>query len=192
LIAGDSWGVVAIPVVERYPAAYGFFFLSLATISMVVLNLILAIIVDASQQARKSNDTELVRAKQHVQEAASKKMQQLCEVLDTNNSGTLTLKELQNGMEENDDFCDAMLAMDICEGDLETVFAILDKDKSGEVDYQEFVKEMQQLRSNDSHTMLVFIKQYVKNINDQLLLRSTWTRSNTKKHKLCSASFTGV
>lgn len=42
VIAGDSWGLIAVPVIEHYPATALFFMGSLLTLVFGVLNLIVA------------------------------------------------------------------------------------------------------------------------------------------------------
>merc|ERR1711865_716970 len=57
-----------------------------------------------------------------------------------------------------------MRAMDVGKEELTAVFNIMDEDQSGEVDYSEFVDQLYKMRSNDQHTMLVFIKHYVSDV----------------------------
>jgi hypothetical protein len=169
LIAVDSWGPIAIPIIEHYPLTYVFFIFALMTISVSVMNLILAVILDAAAQARVQCDHDIALVKEEEKEKARSTLLQLCEILDDDDSGFLTLPELLKGYKENADFRDSLNAMDIQEGDIETVFHILDEDRSGEVSFEEFAGQMQQIRSNDSHTMLVFIRHHTKCIYEQLV-----------------------
>merc|ERR1719410_1978179 len=63
-----------------------------------------------------------------------------------------------------------MKAMDVNADEMGTVFNILDVDKSGDVDINEFVTQMHKLRTDDSHMMLTFIKHYTKRLHDDLLM----------------------
>jgi hypothetical protein len=58
--------------------------------------------------------------------------------------------------------------MDIERKDVEAVFKILDEDGSGDVDYSEFVEQLHKMKNSDSHTLLIFIKHYVKCIHEEL------------------------
>merc|ERR1719197_293668 len=57
IIAGDSWGRVAIPVVEEYPLAAIIFIGSLFSVVVGIMNLIVAVLVDTASEAREK-DTE--------------------------------------------------------------------------------------------------------------------------------------
>lgn len=53
LVAGDSWGSVSLPIIDFSPWTYFFFLSVLVSISLAVMNLILAVIVDNGQQAQR-------------------------------------------------------------------------------------------------------------------------------------------
>merc|ERR1719506_3602513 len=61
-----------------------------------------------------------------------------------------------------------MELLDINQKDMSTVFSIMDEDKSGEVRYDEFVEELYKMKSEDSHTMITFIKFYVQEIQREM------------------------
>eukprot|EP00438_Fugacium_kawagutii_P024561 Skav223341 [mRNA] locus=scaffold200:283074:284090:+ [translate_table: standard] len=52
VIAGDSWGEIAVPVIEQYPATAFIFMGSLLSLVFGVLNLIVAVVVDTFADAR--------------------------------------------------------------------------------------------------------------------------------------------
>merc|ERR1719183_955214 len=52
IIAGDSWGTFAVPLIENYPLTIPIFVGIVATISLGICNLILAVIVDSAAAAR--------------------------------------------------------------------------------------------------------------------------------------------
>eukprot|EP00913_Durusdinium_trenchii_P022022 g20694.t1 len=52
VIAGDSWGEIAVPVIEQYPATAVIFMGSLLTLVFGVLNLIVAVVVDTFAEFR--------------------------------------------------------------------------------------------------------------------------------------------
>merc|ERR1712226_1058413 len=61
-----------------------------------------------------------------------------------------------------------MRAMDIAEDDLEAVFSILDADGSGDCEYDEFVAQLWKMKSQDAHTLLVFIKYYITEVRTKV------------------------
>jgi hypothetical protein len=167
LLFGDSWGLTAIPIIEHAPWTYGFFLMVFVTVCVAAMNLILAAIVDAAQDAKAQGDHEIARVKQQEQQHASGQLLELCKSLDYDGSGTLNVEELREGMTNNPEFGDAMKAMDISSDDIDVVFGMLDEDRSGDVDYEEFIAQVHKMKTNDTHTLLIFIRHYVKAIHDQ-------------------------
>merc|ERR1712032_314601 len=51
--------------------------------------------------------------------------------------------------------------MDIHAEDFDAMFHVLDQDRSGDIQYDEFAEQLQKMKNNDKHTMLVFIRYYV-------------------------------
>eukprot|EP00811_Abedinium_folium_P031442 NODE_5122_length_1806_cov_6.808815.p1 GENE.NODE_5122_length_1806_cov_6.808815~~NODE_5122_length_1806_cov_6.808815.p1 ORF type:complete len:303 (-),score=48.74 NODE_5122_length_1806_cov_6.808815:285-1193(-) len=54
-----------------------------------------------------------------------------------------------------------MSLLDIERSDLEVVYHILDRDQSGDVNYDEFVGQLHCLKSQDTHTLLVFLRYHI-------------------------------
>merc|ERR1719313_140970 len=94
IVAGDSWGVVSVRIIEESPLTIIIFMGVLVTINFGVLNLILTVIVKVADDA-KSND---LVAKQQVKERELKKhmenLTKVCETLDDDQSGCLTYEEI--------------------------------------------------------------------------------------------------
>jgi len=174
IIAGDSWGMLSVPIAERYPLAGMFIFFVLVSVQLAVLNLILAATVDSAAEARQGTQHELALAKEELGEEAKVQLLRLCAQIDTDQSGRLTLEELLEGLEHNQEWHDKITIMGVTQDDMPIVFAIMDQDDSGDVDYYEFVEELYKMRSQDSNTMLVFIKYYVteirKKLQDQMMI----------------------
>merc|ERR1719382_1306802 len=61
----------------------------------------------------------------------------------------------------------------------------MDKDKSGDLNYQEFTEELWKMKSQHSHTVLMYVKHYVlqiwDNVQEQLkLVQSDLTRQGSE------------
>jgi hypothetical protein len=168
IIAGDSWGLVTVPIIEYSPATFLFFLLVLSVLGMVLLNLIMAVVIDSANQARQETDHQQAEEKEKQYEKATAKLLSFCQGLDKDQSGSLSLDELVSGYDDNVDFEDAMTLLDITQKDMNTVFRIMDEDNSGEVRYDEFVDELYRMKSEDSHTMITFIKFYVQEIQREM------------------------
>merc|ERR1712048_821482 len=64
-----------------------------------------------------------------------------------------------------------MQAMDVLESDINVVFSILDEDKNGTVSPQEFATELFKMKSQEAHTILVFLKHYALDIREKVTLQ---------------------
>lgn len=169
IVAGDSWGNVSLPLAERHPWTLCFFVLVLVSVDLALMNLILAVIVDRAQEARQVDLRQEAREKQQNFKKAAEHIHDLCEQMDTDKSGSLTLAEIMTGFDVNQEFQDTLTVMDITKDDMSTVFSILDNDRSGDVLYAEFVDQLHKMKTSDTHTLLVFIKYYVMEIRERLL-----------------------
>merc|ERR1719183_241950 len=52
IIAGDSWGMTALPIIENHPWTVMVFGAILLTVQLGLMNLVLAVIVDSAAEAR--------------------------------------------------------------------------------------------------------------------------------------------
>jgi hypothetical protein len=169
IIAGDSWGEVTIPIIDRKPWTALFFFGVFSSLALATMNLILAVIVDSALQARQKSTHDLAKEREIDYSKAKVRLEELCEVLDEDKNGLLSLQELQAGFVNNPEFTDILEVLDIQADDMPVVFGIMDHDSSGEVSYEEFVKELYKMQSNDLQSMVIYIRFYVTQIRKQLL-----------------------
>ncbi|CAK9115479.1 unnamed protein product [Durusdinium trenchii] len=68
IVAGDNWGQISIPVVEEEPLTAILLFSMLITISLGMLNLILAVIVERAAEARENDHEEMLKGYDEVEE----------------------------------------------------------------------------------------------------------------------------
>eukprot|EP00932_Pfiesteria_piscicida_P002299 SRR837773.12234.p1 GENE.SRR837773.12234~~SRR837773.12234.p1 ORF type:complete len:322 (+),score=75.10 SRR837773.12234:47-967(+) len=155
------------------------------------MNLILAVIVEKAGDARERNVKEEAMRKTKEFEVASALLLRICQELDSSGSGSLSYDDLLSGYDEHEDFQDVMQAMDISRNDLEVVFHMLDVDRSGTIEYCEFVEQLHMMQSKEAHTLLVFLKFYVMDIRFQLeqlaLKRQSESTSSAAEKELGSA-----
>jgi len=174
ILAGDSWGQVSVPIIERHPWTAVFFTAVLVSVNLAILNLILAVIVESAQEARQNDLHTLAVARDRAFVEAKRRLVELCETMDVDMSGCLSLDELLQGYDNVAEFRDLLTMMDLKKKDMSIVFHILDEDKSGTVQYAEFAEQLHKMKNEDMHTLLVFVKFYVSeirvNVHDQLTL----------------------
>lgn len=167
-IAGETFGDISIPIIEQQPLSLLLFLGVHITIQLGIMNLILAVIVDQAQAARHEDAEQALADKEATMVRAKDTLFKLCVQMDTDFSGSLTLDELLQGVDTLPEFMNQMRLMDISREDMEVVFSILDIDKSGDVNYREFVEELYKLKNRDSHTLLIFIKHYVMELRESV------------------------
>lgn len=133
------------------------------------MNLILGILVDVAQQNRASLLAEINKEKTMKQMETKSHLLSMCQSMDLDCSGELSIRELEEGYEAVSEFRDTLTALDIQKEDLQIVWLLMDSDRSGKVDYMEFVAQLYNMRANDTHYMLAYIKYYITVVRDRLL-----------------------
>eukprot|EP00927_Polykrikos_kofoidii_P000217 TRINITY_DN10089_c0_g1_i6.p1 TRINITY_DN10089_c0_g1~~TRINITY_DN10089_c0_g1_i6.p1 ORF type:complete len:527 (+),score=79.21 TRINITY_DN10089_c0_g1_i6:215-1582(+) len=166
IIAGDGWSVLTVPIIEKEPLSAIVFVSVLLVINLWVLNLILSVIVDSAHEAREKDMQHALEQKREQFEHAKHSLAQVCKSLDANVDGVITQRELLKGYEENEEFRQHMAVLDAAKEDMPIVFHILDRDKSGTITSDEFVEQLHMMKSQDLHTMMVFLKHHVLTLED--------------------------
>jgi len=167
IIAGDSWGTLALPLIERRPWTALIIIPALLSLELGLLNVVAAVIVDRQAQARQDDEKFLHQMREEELKKSYGRLQALFTSMDDDGSGSLTLEELIESYRTHSEFKELMELMDITEDDLPIVFQILDKDGSGDVNYGEFVEQLNTLKTTNSHTLLVLIKHLALRISEQ-------------------------
>lgn len=157
LVAGDSWGMVSHPIIEEAPWTSILFLMVLVTVNLTMLNLILAVIVEAGAAAAAEDEHD--RAMQvHLKVVkAEAKLIELCQTLDTDNSGALTMTEFKEGFHNNLEFRECLEIMHVTEDDMGMIFNICDEDFSGDVNYHEFVEQLRRIKNSGEQMLLHYV-----------------------------------
>ncbi|CAE7715655.1 Scn11a, partial [Symbiodinium pilosum] len=157
VIAGDSWGEVAVPVIQEHPSTAIIFVGSLLTLVFGVLNLIVAVVVDTFADARLNDVQNLAEEMEDEIEHDRKALGKLFARIDKDGSGQLSLQELIEGARHDSGFQSRLRVMDIDEQDLEQLFHMIDIDQSGTIEVAEFIGPLSRW-AHDSKTAPRFIK----------------------------------
>merc|ERR1719210_1355288 len=166
-VLGENWGSLAYPLLEENASwviagiiLFGTYF----SIVVGLMNLVMAVIVDFAVDARDEDAKLQSMLKEKLRRDARKKLMDLCVELDVDQGGTLTLEEFLRAYNGSKQFRKIMELLDIDSEDLECVFSIMDKDRSGDVSYQEFTECLYKMKAQNSRTLLLFIKHYTLEI----------------------------
>jgi len=157
VIAGDSWGEIAVPVIQEHPETAVIFVGSLLTLVFGVLNIIVAVVVDTFADARQNDLQNLAEEMEDEIEHDRRALAKLFAKIDKDNSGQLTLQELIEGARVDATFQSRLRVMDIDENDLQQLFQMIDLDQSGTIEVAEFIGPLSRW-AHDSKTAPRFIK----------------------------------
>jgi len=89
---------------------------------------------------------------------AKSRLLNACRQMDADDSGYLTLDELQAGVDTQPVFANALQALNVKKEDLNVLFKTMDTDASGSISYAEFVENLHKMKTHDTEMMLVFIQ----------------------------------
>eukprot|EP00440_Ansanella_granifera_P072607 gb/GFBE01078786.1/.p1 GENE.gb/GFBE01078786.1/~~gb/GFBE01078786.1/.p1 ORF type:complete len:734 (+),score=127.88 gb/GFBE01078786.1/:1-2202(+) len=157
IIAGDSWGLIAEPVITQHPWTAFIFMGSLLTIVFGVLNLVVAAVVDEFAEQRVRDVNAIAQEMDENQKEDLKFLAQVFRKIDEDGSGELSLEELMDGARKVPEFRSRLRVMDIDEDDLQQLFHMLDEDKSGAIAPDEFMGALSRWL-NESKTAARFVK----------------------------------
>ncbi|CAE8610836.1 unnamed protein product [Polarella glacialis] len=157
VIAGDSWGRLATPVIEAYPWTAIIFMGSQLMVVFGVQNLVVAVVVDTFAVQRQKDVVEFAQEMDADQDDDKKFLRRIFTKIDEDGSGDLSFKELMHGARTVPEFQSRSRVMDIDEGDLTQLFQMLDGDDSGTVEPEEFINAISRWM-HDSKTANRFVK----------------------------------
>lgn len=157
VIAGDSWGLIAVPVIEDHPGTAIIFVGSQLTLVFGVLNLIVAVVVDTFAESRAHDVLNLAEELEQEMASDKKSLQKMFERIDDDSSGTVTVEELIAGARKDPELQSRLAVMDIDEVDLEQLFEMIDVEGTGQVHARDFIGPLSRW-VRDSKTAPRFVK----------------------------------
>jgi len=149
MLANDSWGQLCTPIIQHSPWTLFFFVAMLLSSHLLILNLILAVIVQHAQVTYARVTEEKDQKERMLHATAHAKLLQSMETLDTDQSGTISRAELLSNVEKHSALSSQidLLGIELCE--LSAVFDLVDIRGEGEVTYRDFVTNLYRLRDYD-------------------------------------------
>jgi len=168
ILAGDNWGEISLPIMERYPLTIPFFVAVLFSVQLGLLNLILAVIVERAHEAREEDHQQKRRERHEMLEQSKKRLRRFFKVSDHDNNNTLSKQELIEGIANNEEFADVMNLLDLGADDMSILFAIMDNNGDGEIEADEFIDQIFKMRTQDTQTLLLFIKHVVQELRGMI------------------------
>lgn len=167
IVAGDQWSSISVPLAEHSPWTAPIMFFMMTTISLGVMNLILAVIVEKAAEARANDKARKKLAKENEREARMVELAMLCDLLDHDSNGHLNLDEMLQGFDTNETFWMLMQHFDISRSEVEVVFNVL-SGGNAEVNYMEFCQHLSAFNKRDPLMIQQLIKYSVMELRSVL------------------------
>jgi len=167
IVAEDDWGRMSLPVIEKYPWTAVIFVGSLITLVFGMLNLIVAVIVDAFAEVRASDVKSRSKELQKDQLKEQRSLERMFTSVDPDNTGILTLEKLQRSVDRVPEFRARLRLMDIDDDDLRRLFQLMDSTGNGIVETGAFIHILQKMKFAESKATTVMIKHYISSVCDQ-------------------------
>lgn len=156
IVAGDSWGLISIPVMEAAPWPGIVLPLVQLFIAMGLMNLILAVVVDRSVDAREQNKERVLEEKRRQKEERRLQLLSNIAFFDTDASGTLSREEILRAFQNSPDIKQILSLADIGTQDLEQILDALEAESfNGEVSYERLCTVIHEIESIDLRKLSV-------------------------------------
>jgi len=137
-ITGGDWTVMALPALELSWEFYGIWYGYIAFVLFGLLNVFTGIFVESASFAANSDREIKIQAQMEEENSYLNQIRVIFASADTNGSGNMTQKELEQLMEQ-DDFKQQLECLGIHPTEAHGLFKLLDDDASGSVSIEEFV-----------------------------------------------------
>lgn len=121
-------------------------------------NLILAVIVESSVQAREADSQAVIMKKRNEKMEFANKLRHVLRQADADSSGTLTLDELVHAYERDSTLREAFNLMDIDRDDLRSLYGLLGADEHIGLSYSELVDLLQKAKLQDMRVYLMTMR----------------------------------
>jgi len=134
---GNDWGDLASELKTIGEGYYLCFALYIVFVTLGVLNIVTGFFVDGTLQASVNHKEEIMRAAQDKKNAMVEMVGELFHQLDSDQSGNLSLQELEEHLYD-EDLQEYFCVLEMQPEDARDLFTLLDIDGTGEVDIGEF------------------------------------------------------
>lgn len=163
----DSWNAIARPLQRYVAGSWAFFYCYVAVAVIVFMNLVTAVIVENALSHSKQDEETLLAQKDSEQKSLLKTFRCLFEVMDEDDSGTLTLEEFQ-GAFETKEVATKLKLLGFKEEDCQVIFNLLDEG-DGCLTIDEFFEGLQEMKGPAQAKQVFMVRKRVEQIWNLLL-----------------------
>ncbi|CAJ1376841.1 unnamed protein product [Effrenium voratum] len=163
----DSWNGIARPLQRYVPGSWIFFYSYIAVAVIVFMNLVTAVIVENALSHSKQDEETLLAQKDLEEKRLLKTFRALFEVMDEDNSGTLTLEEFQSAFETKE-VATKLKLLGFKEMDCQSIFNLLDEG-DGSLTIDEFFEGLQEMKGPAQAKQCFMMRKRVEQIWNLLM-----------------------
>eukprot|EP00929_Paragymnodinium_shiwhaense_P049742 TRINITY_DN25078_c0_g1_i1.p1 TRINITY_DN25078_c0_g1~~TRINITY_DN25078_c0_g1_i1.p1 ORF type:complete len:678 (-),score=57.00 TRINITY_DN25078_c0_g1_i1:463-2496(-) len=164
IVAGDSWGRQAVPLIREDTTAAVIVIGALLVINLGLLNTIAAVIVDRQVQARADDSAFMAAVAADQLQDSLKLLRTIFQHMDESGDERLSLGELEHFYSTSRLFRSMLNQLDIHAPDLPVIFNIFDTDRSGDLTFTEFVNGLHSIKNENLHTLMILTKHYSQSL----------------------------
>eukprot|EP00929_Paragymnodinium_shiwhaense_P008224 TRINITY_DN11216_c0_g1_i1.p1 TRINITY_DN11216_c0_g1~~TRINITY_DN11216_c0_g1_i1.p1 ORF type:complete len:734 (-),score=126.01 TRINITY_DN11216_c0_g1_i1:44-2245(-) len=170
IIAGDSWGRLACPIIHNSAIAGSVLLGAWMVIYLGLLNTIAAVIVDRQALARVKDADYTATMQAEEMNMSMNALMILFRDIDAegDNSGTISMDELLSAYDASPHFRSLLNRMDVHRQHLPVLFNIMDTDDTDDLTFAEFVHGLHNLKNENAHTLAIFTRHYCESMLDKI------------------------
>eukprot|EP00405_Crypthecodinium_cohnii_P049277 CAMPEP_0206602538 /NCGR_PEP_ID=MMETSP0325_2-20121206/47473_1 /ASSEMBLY_ACC=CAM_ASM_000347 /TAXON_ID=2866 /ORGANISM="Crypthecodinium cohnii, Strain Seligo" /LENGTH=405 /DNA_ID=CAMNT_0054115097 /DNA_START=288 /DNA_END=1502 /DNA_ORIENTATION=+ len=157
LVAGDSWGACAIPIVHYRPATFILFSLALVSVNVGLMNLVLASIVDKAAEAREGTKAEQALQRKRQAEQHLEWWYGLMKDVDADGNGLITEEELVLAYNNHQEVRKLLETLTMSKADLVNLFNSM-VGPSGEIDSADFIGALHKAQTQDPRMYMMLMR----------------------------------
>jgi len=158
IVAGDSWGMINIPVIEKSPYLGLLLPGAQLLIAMGIMNLILAVVVDRSVEAREQNKAKMAEEERVRKQERKLRLLKVISEFDEDASGTLSRAEIDGALQspKAEEFQHIMKVADVSAKELSLILDALSAETDdGEVSYDRLCTVIHDIEDADLRKLAV-------------------------------------
>lgn len=155
IVAGDSWGAISLPVLDTSPIVGMWLPFVQLIVSMGLMNLILAVVVDRAMEQRETSKEIQLAKRRAEQEARKVRLLNIISAYDHDFSGTLSRDEILEACTSSNEIRMILEETDLKDDELQHMLDHLENESDGEISYARLVNFIHDIEAADLRKLAV-------------------------------------
>eukprot|EP00929_Paragymnodinium_shiwhaense_P008229 TRINITY_DN11216_c0_g5_i1.p1 TRINITY_DN11216_c0_g5~~TRINITY_DN11216_c0_g5_i1.p1 ORF type:complete len:735 (-),score=136.73 TRINITY_DN11216_c0_g5_i1:137-2341(-) len=195
VMAGDSWGQLAVPICRANWVAGAILIGAWSVLWLGLMNTIAAVIVDRQAQARVQDADYMATLQAEDLECSMTRLLTMFKEFDADGDdhtmdSVLTEEKLLLYYDENISFRSLLNRLDVHRPHVPVLFSMFDTDGNRDLTFAEFVHGLHNLKNENSHTVAIFTKHYCETLlekaEDIEVVKQVLQRQDRRLSALCN------